>query len=57
MAQRFTGDLLAYAKPKDFHPLPLLGIPGATPDNEFSTYYDDTRQFRPLRRVAAEPAA
>jgi len=51
MAQRFTGDLQAYAKPRDFHPLPLLGIPGATPDNEFPAYYEDTRQFRPLRLV------
>ena len=49
MAQRFSGDLQAYAKPRDFHPLPLLGIPGATPDNELPTYYEDTRQFRPLR--------
>jgi len=51
LSQRFTGDLQAYAKPKDFHPLPLLGIPGATPDNEFPAYYEDTRQFRPLRLV------
>ena len=51
MAQRFSGELQAYAKPRDFHPLPLLGIPGATPDNEYPAYYDDTRQFRPLRLV------
>lgn len=57
MAQRFTGELQAYSRPRDFHPLPLLGIPGATPENEFPAYYDDTRQFRPLRRVIAEPAA
>jgi len=49
MAQRFSGDLYSYARPSDFHPLPLLGIPGTTPDNEFPSYYDDTRQFRPLR--------
>lgn len=29
--------------------LPLLGIPGITPDNENPAYYDDTRQFRPPR--------
>jgi hypothetical protein len=29
--------------------LPLLGIPGITADNEDPSYYDDTRQFRPLR--------
>lgn len=57
LSQRFAGDLPAYAKPKDFHPLPLLGIPGATPANEFPAYYEDTRQFRPLLRVATEPPA
>lgn len=57
LAQRFTGDLQAFLKPKDFRPLPLMGIPGVTPDNEFPAYYDDTRQFRPLQRVPAEPAA
>ena len=45
----FSGDL--YVRPRDFAPLPLLGMPGATPDNEFPAYYDDTRQFRPLRAV------
>jgi hypothetical protein len=49
LAQRFGGDL--YARPREFAPLPLLGVPGATPDNEFPAYYDDTRQFRPLRVV------
>jgi hypothetical protein len=49
LAQRFSGYL--YARPRDFAPLPLLGVPGATPDNEFPAYYDDTRQFRPLRAV------
>ncbi|MFA7268108.1 MAG: DUF3025 domain-containing protein [Sterolibacterium sp.] len=51
MAQRFTGDMPAYARPRDFHPLPLLGIPGVTPDNERPQYYDDRRQFRQLRLV------
>lgn len=54
MAQRFSGELQAHARPRDFHPLPLLGIPGATPDNEFPAYYDDTRQFRPLRLIRAD---
>ena len=30
-------------------PLPLLGIPGVTPDSECADYYRDTRQFRPRR--------
>ncbi|MDD5177105.1 MAG: DUF3025 domain-containing protein [Sterolibacterium sp.] len=51
MAQRFSGDLQAYTRPRDFHPLPLLGIPGVAQDNEFPVYYDDPRQFRPLRLV------
>jgi hypothetical protein len=37
--------------PHDWQPLPLLGIPGATADNEMPDYYDDTRQFRPARRM------
>lgn len=39
--------------PRDWQPLPLLGIPGATPDNERPDYYDDTRQFRPARTMRA----
>ena len=37
--------------PRDWQPLPLLGIPGATVDNEQPDYYADTRQFRPARRM------
>lgn len=37
--------------PHDWQPLPLLGIPGATADNEQPDYYDDTRQFRPARTM------
>ena len=37
--------------PRDWQPLPLLGIPGATADNERCGYYDDTRQFRPARTM------
>lgn len=39
----------AYARPRDFQPLPLLGIPGVTAENVDSAYYDDTHQFRPKR--------
>lgn len=35
------------ASPRMLHPLPLLGIPGVTPDNEREEYYLDQRQFRP----------
>ena len=37
--------------PCDWQPLPLLGIPGATADNEQADYYDDARQFRPARTM------
>jgi hypothetical protein len=37
--------------PHDWQPLPLLGIPGATADNERPEYYADPRQFRPARRM------
>ncbi len=37
--------------PHDWQPLPLLGIPGATAENERADYYDDARQFRPARTM------
>lgn len=37
--------------PRDWQPLPLLGIPGATAENESAEYYDDARQFRPARTM------
>ena len=42
-----------FARPRDFQPLPLLGIPGVVPENEDPAYYDDTWQFRPGRRQPA----
>lgn len=36
--------------PRAWQPLPLLGLPGVTPENESAVYYDDPRQFRPGRR-------
>jgi hypothetical protein len=35
--------------PRDLCPLPVLGLPGMTPDNTCDAYFDDVRQFRPLR--------
>lgn len=54
-----AADLISgrYTRPGDFQPLPLLGIPGVTPDSEDPAYYDDTWQFRPGRRATAKPAA
>ena len=45
-----------YLRPRDFQPLPLLGIPGVTPENADPAYYDDTWQFRP-GRLATKKAA
>lgn len=49
---RLAADLAAgrYASPRELQPVPLLGIPGVTPDSERGEYYDDTWQFRPGRR-------
>lgn len=41
------------ATPRDLSPLPLLGIPGVTEQSEDPGYYDDRRQFRPLKRLRA----
>ena len=35
---------------RDLSPLPLLGVPGWTADNDNPTYYDNTDYFRPGRR-------
>jgi hypothetical protein len=35
-----------YPRPRALLALPLLGIPGVTPENESPEYYDDTEQFR-----------
>jgi len=37
------------ATPRDLSPLPLLGIPGVVDDNIDPAYYDDLRQFRPMK--------
>lgn len=55
LADRLLADYLAQhesLRPRCWQPLPLLGIPGATAANERSGYYDDPRQFRPLRAAA-----
>lgn len=53
--ERLADDFTAggYTRPRDFQPLPLLGIPGVTADSEDPAYYDDVWQFRPARRQAA----
>ncbi|HOL65041.1 MAG TPA: DUF3025 domain-containing protein [Accumulibacter sp.] len=41
-----------YDQPRALQPLPLMGFPGLTPDNQCAGYYDDSWQFRPGRRQA-----
>ena len=48
LAARFDAEGFS---PRDWQPLPLLGIPGATAENEQPDYYDDPRQFRRPRRM------
>jgi hypothetical protein len=51
--QRLAADFASgrHASTRAFQPLPLLGIPGVTPDSEDPAYYDDIRQFRPAKPV------
>lgn len=48
-AEYFAGPA-ALISTRTLSPLPVLGIPGWTPDNEDPAYYDDAGQFRPGRR-------
>lgn len=50
--QRLSAELEAglHLDPLAFHPLPLMGLPGVTPDNESPAYYDDDWQFRAGRQ-------
>ncbi len=36
--------------PRELHPVPLLGIPGWSADNERDFFYENTAYFRPCRR-------
>lgn len=38
--------------PQDLAPVPVLGFPGFTPENENPAYYEDQAYFRPGRRAA-----
>jgi len=48
IAQLIT-DPARLTRPNDFAPVPVLGFPGFTPDNETPAYYEDQRYFRPGR--------
>ncbi|HUX90038.1 MAG TPA: DUF3025 domain-containing protein [Gallionellaceae bacterium] len=36
--------------PRELNPVPLLGVPGWSPENEHATYYENTSYFRARRR-------
>lgn len=38
---------------RELSPVPLLGVPGWCPDNEYASYYDNTDYFRPARRAGS----
>ena len=55
-ADHLLADLIAEGqqllRPRDLAPVPVLGFPGFTPENESAAYYDDQRYFRPGRSTA-----
>ncbi len=53
---RLFSDMRSLAATEAYAPLPVLGVPGWTADNEYERYYDDTQHFRPGRRQAEEQA-
>ena len=44
-----VGDANRFGAETRLQPLPLMGVPGWTPDNVESAYYEDIRYFRPKR--------
>lgn len=49
---KYFSDPKALVATEAYAPLPVLGIPGWTADNENERYYDDTQHFRPGRKQA-----
>lgn len=49
---RLIADPRQLTMPHDLAPVPLLGFPGFTPENENPAYYEDQAYFRPGRRAA-----
>jgi hypothetical protein len=47
----------ALASTRTLHPLPMLGIPGWSRDNQDAAFYDDERVFRPGRTRGRAPPA
>ncbi|MBI5753478.1 MAG: DUF3025 domain-containing protein [Hydrogenophilales bacterium] len=49
---RLIADPQKLAMPHDLAPVPVLGFPGFTPENENPAYYEDQAYFRPGRGAA-----
>jgi hypothetical protein len=51
---RLTADVVAHcdrlASPRDLAPVPVLGIPGWSPQSEHESFYEDRQYFRPGRQ-------
>jgi hypothetical protein len=54
---RYLDDPAHCMSTHELTPVPLLGIPGWAVENEHEKYYEDTRYFRPGRRVHSERGA
>jgi hypothetical protein len=50
-AARWLAALPADATPRGLAVMPVFGYPGWLPDSETPAFYDDTRYFRPFKRV------
>lgn len=48
----WVADRQKLSAPRDLAPVPVLGFPGFTPENENPAYYDDAHYFRPGRGIA-----
>jgi len=51
---KYFGEPEVLAATEAYAPLPVLGIPGWSADNEDERYYDDSQHFRPGRRQTEE---
>lgn len=51
---RAIASAASLSQASDLAPLPLLGIPGWSPENEIESYYDNAQYFRASRRSAAK---
>ena len=51
----YLADVRNACDTRELSPVPLLGVPGWSADNEVATYYDNTDYFRSGRQSSAQP--